>query len=286
MVVALYPMVRQCRCPLSIAKDVIHPSSPAIMLFKSKTLETYKLTSLDGEIGHVSEFYFDDQHWTIRYLVAATGGWLTGRQVLISPRSLVAAIPTDHHIVVNLTKQQIEDSPSLDTDKPVSRQFESEYHGYYGWPSYWGGPSTWGMYSSPTQDPELWGGEARDVDHGGDHHLRSTLEVAGYEIHATDGDLGSVEDFIIDDVTWSIRYLIVNTGGWWPGKKVLVSPEWIEGVSWGESKVFVKLTREEIKAAPAYLAETFISRDYENGLFDHYRRAGYWSHEPGQMQAA
>ena len=249
------------------------------MLIKSKTLETYKLTSLDGEIGHATEFYFDDQHWTVRYLVADTGGWLTGRQVLISPHSLIAAIKKDEHIAVNLTKKQIEESPSPESDKPVSKQFELEYHGYYGWPSYWGGPSTWGKYPAPVQDPEMWGGEAQSTDQNGDHHLRSTLEVTGYDIHATDGDLGSVEGFIIDDVTWTIRYLIVDTGNWWPGKKVLVSPEWIQRVSWSESKVLVKLTREEIKAPPAYLEESSITRDHERGLFGHYGRNGYWSQE-------
>jgi hypothetical protein len=256
------------------------------MLFKSKNLETYKLTSLDGDIGHVRDFYFDDQHWTIRYLVADTGNWLTGRHVLISPYSLIAAIKGDQRIAVNLTKQQIKDSPSPDMDKPVSRQFEYEYHGYYGWPSYWGGPSTWGMYDSPAQDPELWGGEAPSGDQQGDQHLRSTQEVTMYDIHATDGDLGGVEDFIIDDVTWSIRYLVVDTGKWWPGTKVLISPEWIERVSWSESKVFIKLTREEIKASPPFLADSLITRDYESGLFRHYGRDGYWAHEAEQMQAA
>lgn len=255
------------------------------MLFNSKTLESYKLTATDGEIGHVSEFYFDDEHWTIRYLVAATGNWLTGRQVLISPHSLIAANKKDHHIATKLTKAQIERSPSLETDKPVSKQFELEYHGYYGWPSYWGGPSTWGMYDMPAQDPELWGGEAQSGDQGGDHHLRSTQEVTMYDIHATDGDIGGVEDFIIDDVTWTIRYLIVDTGNWWPGKRVLISPEWIERVSWDESKVFINLTREEIKASPAYLPESLLTREYESGLFKHYGRDGYWSHLATELQA-
>ena len=114
------------------------------MLNKAKTLKGYKLNSLDGEIGRVDEFYFDDRHWAIRYLVADTGNWLTGRQVLISPYVLNGMNKEEQHFSVGLTKKQIEDSPSLDSDKPVSRQFEQAYVGFYGMPIYWGGPNMWG----------------------------------------------------------------------------------------------------------------------------------------------
>ena len=124
------------------------------MLCKAKILKGYTLDSLDGEIGKVREFYFDDQHWTIRYLVADTGNWLAGRQVLISPYALVAVIVEKKHIEINLTKQQIEDSPPLESDKPVSRQFEDEYHGFFGWPLYWGGPYMWGAYPFIVRDLE------------------------------------------------------------------------------------------------------------------------------------
>ena len=115
------------------------------MLNKAKTLTTYKLLSLDGEIGKVNEFYFDDHYWTIRYLIADTGNWLMGRQVLISPHALVTVNKEEQYIAINLTKKQIEDSPSLDTDKPVSLQFEEAYYGYYKWPTYWEGPYMWGF---------------------------------------------------------------------------------------------------------------------------------------------
>ena len=116
------------------------------MLIKTKTLKGYTLDSLDGEIGKVKEFYFDDYHWTIRYLVADTGNWYTDRQVLISPHALVEVNKEKQNIAVNLTKKQIEDSPPLDSDKPVSRQFEEAYYGYYGWPMYWDGPYMWGRH--------------------------------------------------------------------------------------------------------------------------------------------
>jgi uncharacterized protein YrrD len=244
------------------------------MLFKAKTLRSYKLDSLDGEIGKVKEFYFDDKHWTIRYLIADTGNWLTGRQVLISPYALGPALQEDHDIVVNLTKKQIEDSPSLDTHKPVSRQFEESYSGYYGWPSYWDGPYVWGAYPYIVRDRDKWGDNTGDK--AWDPHLRSTDSVDGHHIQATDGEIGHVEDFVIDDDTWAIRYLIVNTSNWWSGKKVLLSPHWISRVSWTESKVFVGLSRETIKSSPEFTDESLITRDYETDLFSHYNRQGYW----------
>ena len=147
------------------------------MLFKTKTLKGYKLDSLDGEFGEVKDFYFDDQHWAIRYLVANTGNWLTGRQVLISPYALVAAIKAEEHIAVDLTKKQIEDSPPLNSDKPVSRQFEESYYGFHGWPMYWGGPFMWGPYPYIARDRESWNQPTLQDEKAWDPHLRSTDSV-------------------------------------------------------------------------------------------------------------
>ena len=248
------------------------------MLCDAKTLTGYKLSSRDGEIGKVKEFYFDDQYWTIRYLVADTGNWLTGRQVLISPYALLAVNREEQDIAIDLTKKQIEESPSLNTDKPVSRQFEETYNGYYGWPMYWGGPYAWGSYpymvraheklKEPTQAQKAW-----------DPHLRSTHEVRGYHVQAADGEMGHVEDFIVDDETWAIRYLVIDTQNWWPGKKVLVSPHWIERVSWGEAKVSVNLPRATLRQSPEYTDASLLTRDYETGLHRHYNRPGYWVDE-------
>ena len=249
------------------------------MLSKAKTLKGYSIQNTDAEtIGKVKEFYFDDRHWTVRYLVANTGTWLTGRQVLISPYALIA-VNTDHqNMVVDLTKKQIENSPSWDSDKPVSRQFEENYYGYYDYPRYWGGPSSWGYYPYIERNREKWNDFNRD-EKKWDHHLRSSHEVTSYHIQAKDGALGHVEDFIIDDETWAIRYLVVDTHNWWPGKKVLVSPQWIERVSWGERKVFVNLSRGTIKQSPEYTDESLLTRDYEIGLHGHYNRKGYWIDE-------
>lgn len=249
------------------------------MLIKAKTLKGFKLDSLDGKIGEVSDFYFDDIHWAVRYLVADTGNWITGRSVLISPYALIAAHEKQDTIEVGLTKDQIKNSPSPDSHKPVSRQFENEYNGYYGWPTYWGGPSTWGAYPLPVRDLQLTIAEFHDDNESHDPHLRSTDEVSGYHLQASDGEIGHVADFIIDDETWAIRYLVIDTRNWWPGKEVLVSPDWIKRVSWTDRKVFIDLTRDAIRAAPTYKNDEPISRSYENSLFQHYGSNGYWAVE-------
>lgn len=203
--------------------------------------------------------------------------------MLISPYALVAVNNEKQNIEINLTRKQIEDSPALESDKPVSRQFEDAYYGFYDWPTYWGGPYMWGAYPFIVRDPEKLK-EYTQCDKTWDPYLRSTKDVTGHHIQAADGEIGHVEDFIIDDETWAIRYLIIDTQNWWPGKKVLVSPQWIERVSWLESKVFVNLTCETIRQSPEYTEWSRLTRDYEAGLHRHYNRQGYWVDEPADRK--
>jgi len=249
------------------------------MLSKVKLLHGYSIQNTKDEtIGKVKDIYFDDRHWTVRYLVANTGNWLMGRQVLLSPYALVAVNADHENIVADLTKKQIEDSPSLDSDKPVSKQFESDYYGYYGWPTYWYGPYSWGYYPYLERDRSKWG-HLSQKEKAWDHHLRSCHEVTGYGIQAQDGEIGHVEDFILDDETWEIRYFVVNTSNWWAGKKVLISPLWIERVSWSERKVVIDLSRQAIKLSPEFTDKSLVDRDYETSLYGHYNRKGYWIDE-------
>ena len=256
------------------------------MLNKATALKGYTLDSIDGEIGKVKEFYFDDHFWTIRYLVADTGKWLVGRQVLISPHPLLAVNTKEQKIGVALTKKQIEDSPSVASDEPVSRQIERAYYKHYGLPSYWGGPYMWGASPYFLHPPvmldrdKLREKEADQAENAWDPHLRSTHDVSGRHVHATDGEIGHVDDFIIDDQTWAIRYLIIDTQNWWPGKKVLVAPQWIENISRSEAEVFINLSRDAIKQSPEYTETALLTRDYETQLHRHYDRRGYWVDEP------
>lgn len=248
------------------------------MLFKAKSVKNYKLTGTDGDVGRVKEFFFDDLFWTVRYLVADTGSWLTGRQVLISPYAILSIDKDDKRIATNLSKQQIENSPSLESDLPVSRQYEDNYYGYYGYPKYWHGSLMWGALPHITRNTEEWDTEDEPKSTG-DPNLRSTKDVTGHIIQATDGELGHVDDFIIDEDSWAIRYMVIDTGNWWSGKKVLISPDWIRQLSWDNLKVHISLSREQIKASPEYSDDILITREYEHTLHHYYNQSGYWTEE-------
>ena len=249
---------------------------PISSLQPARALERYTLLAVDGEIGTIEEFYFDDSSWSVRYLVVNTGNWLTGRQVLISPVAVGEVRDDDSAIHIELTREQIRNSPPRDAHQPVSRQYEVEYFRYYAWPPYWrvgplsGAPPP----SRATLDPARNKESAEALPEA--THLRSTTEVKGYEIAALDGGIGHVQDFIIDPQYWVIRYLEIDTRNWWPGKHVLVNPSWIAGVSWTERAVNLDLTRAAIKSAPGFDPAGLISRDYEIQLFKHYGRRGYW----------
>ncbi len=256
------------------------------MLRSVNDLDGFKIGATDGHIGAVSDFYFDDEAWVLRYVVANTNPWLAGREVLISPYSIGQPNWSTKILPINLTKQQIKDSPSLDTNKPVSRQYERSYFAYYGYPYYWGSMGLWGGTNYPgskvpSSEANGYGysGYLRaptDLELNADPHLRSCNAVKGYHIHATDGEIGHVQGFLADDLTWSIRYLIVDTSNWWVGHEVLVSPEWLEDVSWAHRKVTVGLTRQQIKDAPAYNGEGLLDRGAETSIYNHYGRPGYW----------
>ena len=253
-------------------------------MLTNKHLKDFVIRATDGELGTVEQLYFDDETWAIRYLVVDTGGWLGGRRVLISPMSVTRIDWDNARLDVALTKAQVEHSPAIDTHKPVSRQHEAAYLGYYGYPYYWGGPYLWGpaAYPAGLATPPAASTEAmaeRIRRESKDSHLRSTEAVTGYNIEAADGEIGHVDGFVVDDEAWAIRYIEVATRNWWPGKKVLVSPPWIERVSWTDSKVYVGLSREAIKNAPEYVESTPITREYENRLYFHYGRPPYWLHE-------
>lgn len=252
------------------------------MLIKAKDMKGYKLSALDGEIGSVVEFYFDDHFWTIRYLVVDTGSWLPGRVVLISPYAVTSVDKENKLISVDLTKHQIEGSPSPDTDKPVDKQFEDSYYSYYNWPTYWSGPFAWGSFYSASDAREHWN-HVQEERKRSDHDLRSTRDVTGYFIQATDGEIGHVEDFVVDAQRWTIRYLVVGTRNWWPGKLVLISPLWIERISWIGSQVIVRLTRDSVKTSPPYSHASLLERDYETLLHEHYGQEGYWQQELAEV---
>jgi sporulation protein YlmC with PRC-barrel domain len=236
------------------------------MLQSIKQLYGNKLSASDGEIGHVNDFYFDDKNWAVRYVVADTGSWLPGRLVLISPRAFGDLPQAGKVLPVMLSRKQIEDSPAIESRKPVSRQYEEEYHRYYGWPFYWEGAGLWGRGEFPilSTPPKTMPGKEtiaanQKLEHA-DAHLQSAQAVNGYHIKAIDGIIGHVCDFIIDDRSWAICQLVVKTGHRFTGKEVQIPVSRIDRISYELSTVFVNLTMAAVEqssvpgAAPVNMA--------------------------------
>jgi len=228
------------------------------MLRSIKQLYGDELRATDGEIGHIKDFYFDDQNWAVRYVVVDTGSWLSGRLVLISPHAFTNFDVDGVCRGVNLTRKQIESSPDFDSEKPVSRQYEDEYYRYYGWPTYWQGGGLWGIGAFPIiappldERPDVPAREPISSPEGGDARLRSTQALNGYHIQTDEGAIGHVIDFIVDHESWAICHLVVETGHWYSGKEIVISPKQIVRISYDESKVFVSVTKETILKAPEY----------------------------------
>jgi hypothetical protein len=206
-----------------------------------------KLRATDGEIGNVRDFYFDDKNWTVRYLVADTGRWLTGRLVLISPHAFGHLYPQGKVLLVNLTREQIEKSPSIDEHKPVSRQHEEEFHRYYGYPYYAESWPLWGLAEYPVvvPPPPPTAASQRGVD----SHLRSARVVKGYNVEASDGIIGQIADFLIDGRTWALRQIVVASGHWFSGIEIPIPTGKISRISYNESTVYVDSTKAAIMEA-------------------------------------
>jgi hypothetical protein len=230
----------------------------------------------------------------VRYLVVDIGGWLPGRKVLISPMSVTGVNVEDRVLTLSVTREQVNDSPDIDTDKPISRQHEHNLLGYYNYPYYWGAGGLWGADSFPglLSDVSERGntiatnradiarvlemGEAGS-DPNADIHLRSCSAVTGYRIEAADGHMGKVKDLLVEESTWAIRYLVVDTAEWWTGHDVLVAVRWIENVRWMDAAVTVSMTRQAVKDSPSYVEERLLDREQEMALFKHHQKPGYWA---------
>jgi sporulation protein YlmC with PRC-barrel domain len=255
------------------------------MLRSIESFLDFNAVAKDGEIGKVDNVFFDDEKWLVRYLVIRTDNWLNRKKVLIPTNALGRPDWKGSYVPLSLTKEQIKNSPSIDVDQPVSRQHEVDLLTHYGWGPYWvGSGALAGGVPGPERPPSLRRGadaqELEEVSHSekqhGDPHLRSYREVDGYHIQASDDAVGHLEELIIDDESWHVRYAVVNTRNWLSGRKVLISPGWITRVSWAERKVFVDLDRESIKNSPEYNPDEPVNREYEEVLYDYYGRPKYW----------
>jgi hypothetical protein len=268
------------------------------MLRSVQDLEGYAIGATDGVIGHVRDVYFDDHNWVVRYLVVETGSWLSSRRVLISPIAIGKPDWAARVLPVSITQEQVKNSPDIDTDKPVSRQHEIQYLGYYGYPYYWGATALGATAAYPGAMLTSVGCEESGAEYlvsqtnhdraeaaeeerrdASDPYLRSSNALLRYRIEATDGGMGHAKGLLVEEETWAIRYLIVETSDWWAGHQVLIAPQWIEEISWPDATIAVNLTRQAVKDAPAYDSSLPLNRDHEINLHRHHGRAGYWAAE-------
>lgn len=254
------------------------------MLVASRTILGSSVSGIDGKVGSIADLFFDGATWDVRYLVVDTGTWLAGRKVLLAPSTVAQADWPNNSVTIMQTKAQIEDSPPVDSEKPVSRRSEIELAKYFVWPTYWspvGGVTPLAgvppLADKSVEQADSQSSVATDLPKADeDPNLRSAKEVKKYHIAATDGEIGHVEDFIVDDEEWVIRYLVVNTRNWLPGKSVLIAPKWAESIDWASKRLHVDLSRASIKDSPIFDPSAPINRRYEEHLYDCYGRESYW----------
>ncbi len=249
------------------------------MLWNASNIVGYGIEASDGRIGGVDDFLIDERAWAVRWLVVNAGGWLTDRRVLLPPGALGEPDPAGEIFPVRLTRQQVKESPDIDLDAPVSRQHEIELARHYQLSPYWiaGYDPVLGVVPPvPPLLHEAAGAKPGASEPHGDPRLQSMATIVGSYVKAVDGEIGHVEELLLDSDDWAVRYIVVDTKNWWPGRQVLVAPSWIEGIDWGEGTVRVGRTRDEIKAAPEYDPARPVDRDYEARLHEHYGTPAYW----------
>jgi hypothetical protein len=253
------------------------------MLRKASSLFGYRLSTRDDqEMGSVHDFFFDRQDWHVRYLVADIGSWFSGRQVLIATSALGIPEWEAELLRVNLSKEEVKASPDIDLDAPVTRQHEADLVSHYGWPNYWVAPMAVAgagiapLAVAPAPAARLPEEVVTALQNTEESHLHSMRDSQGYAVEATDGGIGQVSDFFVDDHGWAIRYLLIDTGNWLPGKKVLLAPQWVDSIDWHEGRLYVNHSKSEVEHSPEYNPSGPLERVYERELHRHYGYPEYW----------
>ena len=248
------------------------------MLWDASVIRGYAIAGSDGHLGTVSDLLFDDAGWKMRWLVVDTGRWLPGREVLLPTSALGHPDPVRREFSVKLTRLQIRQSPDVEKDFPISRQAESDLYDYYGWDPYWtNGYFGDGAIAAPFVPPLFHNGSVlRDpgtVEPSkkvGDPHLRSVDVLVGYHVHATDGEIGHIEDFLLDDAVWRFRYIKIDTKNWWPGRRVLISPRSIRNMDWTQRLVELDVSRQKVRESPPYDPCVTVDGAYEEAFLTYY----------------
>ena len=252
------------------------------MLRNLQEIKSYAMGATDGDLGHVTDLYIDDQNWGIRYFAAQTGSLLISRNVLISPYSIAGGDWEHKRLALHATRQQIKDGPEFDSGKPITRRQEMRNAKHFGYPYYWAGdmPVGDGLNMPHLRPKDYLEARAQAAALAADDpHLRSCKAVVGLHVHANDGDLGHISGMLVDEDGWVIRYLVVDTSNWWMGNQVLIPPEWMTSVNWSDSKANIDLSRNTIKNSPRYESSAALNRAQEANMYDHYGRLNYWERE-------
>ena len=226
------------------------------MLRSIRELFGYTVREVDGEIGLVRDFLVDNREWNVTYLEIDLTQWFPGKKVIVPPSRIGQPDGKKFEVPLLLSKAQVVNSPAIKLDETVCRLHEEELALHFGW------------------DPCIISTDSKKVE---DHsHLQSSRELMGYHLHATDGRIGHIEDFILDDEDWILRYAVVDTRDWLPGRRVLMPLPWITTVIWKENSVLIDHSRENVKNSPEYDPSSPVNRHYEEVLYNYYGRPTYW----------
>jgi len=238
------------------------------MLRRSGELQWSQVISLDGEIGKVRDVCFDEASWMVRYLIVDTGGWLSGRKVPIDPRSVELIDRNLHTVWVSLSRAQIESSPRIDIGELGAREHEMQLNRHYGYGSCWTHSMPWG--NGQVSPARRSAAEALEID-APSACLRGARQMLDFTLITVDGHVGLIKDFFFDDETWALRYLIVQTGSWLLGRRVLVSADRVRRVDWSAESVEVNQTRKQIEYGWEFDADNPPPGDLETALRTHAR---------------
>lgn len=245
---------------------------------RPRSIQGNPVHAVDGELGSITDVFFDDHAWTVRYLVVYLEGGLDGQEALITPGSVSDADRQSRSLYVDTNRERVREAPHIGANLPVAARQEAVYHEYLGTDPYWIQDPAPVAPVQPIQPPGIEPGEGA-ARAGGDPHLRSAQEVVGYHVETADGSVGHVEDLLLDDEAWRVRYIVVDTRNWLPAKKVLVPPDCVSGMEWSLQRILVDLNSQEIKDAPAWDPDAPMDRRYETRLHEHYGQAPYWVYE-------
>jgi uncharacterized protein YrrD len=231
------------------------------MMYRASEVLGLKVEATDGRIGKVDDIFFDEAVWKVRHFVVDAGGWIQEREVLIAPQAMTGISITESSIHTELSREKVENSPPLQTDLPVSRQYERFLYEYYGWRPYWVYPDGFSLAEvyPPDTGEEKPEGRTREQGAGLEGAdvvpMRSWRDVSGHRVHAADGFFGHVDDLLLSPTDWSVVGVVVNTAHWWQHHDIVIDVSKVKDVSWENECFEVAMTSQELRDATPFKDE-------------------------------